>query len=35
MLEVELGCFDRLAMEKVKDRMESIASGEGPTAWCG
>jgi hypothetical protein len=33
MIEVVFGCFGKLAVEKVKDRMYSIASGEEPSAW--
>jgi hypothetical protein len=35
MLEVEFGCFGKLVVEKVKDRMENIVGGERPIAWCG
>jgi hypothetical protein len=35
MLEVELGCFGVFEVEKVRDRMVSIAGGWEPTAWCG
>jgi hypothetical protein len=35
MLGVGLGCFGKLVMERVKDRIENIAGGEGPTTWCG
>jgi hypothetical protein len=35
MLEAGLGCFGKLTVERVKDRMESIVVSEGPTAWCG
>jgi hypothetical protein len=27
--------FGRRVVKKTKDRMESIAGGEGSTAWCG
>jgi hypothetical protein len=33
--ELELGCFGRLAAEKVKGKMESISGGEEPTTWYG
>jgi hypothetical protein len=35
MLEVELECSDSVMVEKEKDRMENIAGGEEPIAWCG
>jgi hypothetical protein len=28
-------CFGRLVMGNTKDRMENIASGGEPIAWCG
>jgi hypothetical protein len=34
MPEVEFGCFDKLVVEKVKDRMGSIFGGEESIAWC-
>jgi hypothetical protein len=34
MSEVEFGCFDKLVVEKVKDRMGSIFGGEESIAWC-
>jgi hypothetical protein len=33
--KVGLGCFGMLVVDRVKGRMENIAGGEGPTAWCG
>jgi hypothetical protein len=33
--ELGLGCFGRLAVEKMKVRMESIVGGREPIAWCG
>jgi hypothetical protein len=35
MPEVVLDWFGRLVVEKVKDSMESIVSGDGFIAWCG
>jgi uncharacterized membrane protein YeaQ/YmgE (transglycosylase-associated protein family) len=35
MPEVWLGCSDSVVAEKMKDRMENIAGGEEPIAWCG
>jgi hypothetical protein len=35
MPEVELDWSDKPVMEKVKDRMESIADDGGSIAWCG
>jgi hypothetical protein len=35
MPEVELGLFDKLVMEKVGDKMESVVDDEGSIAWCG
>jgi hypothetical protein len=34
MPEVGLGYFDKLVVERVKERIESIAGSEGPIAWC-
>jgi hypothetical protein len=34
MSGVGFGCYDRLVVENVKDRMGNIASGEEPIAWC-
>jgi hypothetical protein len=28
------GWFDRLVLEKAKDRMANIGGGGGPIAWC-
>jgi hypothetical protein len=33
MLEAGLGCFGKPTVERVKDRMESIAGSEGPIVW--
>jgi hypothetical protein len=33
--EVERGLFDKLVVEKVRDKMESIADDGGSIAWCG
>jgi hypothetical protein len=30
-----IGCFGKLAVEEAKDKMENIAGGEEPIAWCG
>jgi hypothetical protein len=35
MPEVELDWFDKPAMEKVKDGMESTADDGGSIVWCG
>jgi hypothetical protein len=35
MPEVELGCFGVFEVERVRDRMVSIAGGWETTAWCG
>jgi hypothetical protein len=35
MPEVGLGCFGRLVVKKMKDRIGNITGGEGPIAWCG
>jgi hypothetical protein len=35
MLEVGLGYFGKLVVERVKDKMENIASSEGPIIRCG
>jgi hypothetical protein len=35
MPEVGLGCFGVFEVEKVRDRMVSIAIGWESTAWCG
>jgi hypothetical protein len=35
MSEVVPDWFGRLVVKKAKDRMESIAGGEGSIAWCG
>jgi hypothetical protein len=35
MPEVGFGCFDKLAVEKVKYMMDCIVGGEEPIAWCG
>jgi hypothetical protein len=35
MPEVGFVYFGKIVMERVKDRMENIAGGEGPIAWCG
>jgi hypothetical protein len=35
MPEVGLGCFGKLVVERVNDRMENIAGSEDPIAWCG
>jgi hypothetical protein len=35
MPEVGFDCFGKLMVERAKGRMESIAGGEGPIAWCG
>jgi hypothetical protein len=32
--EVGFGCFDKLVVEKAKDRTGSIVDGEEPIAWC-
>jgi hypothetical protein len=34
-LELELGCFGRLAVERAKGKMENIVSGGESIAWCG
>jgi hypothetical protein len=34
MSEVVLDWFGRIVVKKVKDKMVSIAGGEGPIAWC-
>jgi hypothetical protein len=34
MPEVGLGCFGVFVVEKVKDRMVSIAGGCESTSWC-
>jgi hypothetical protein len=34
MPEVGFDCFDKLVVKKVNDRMENIAGGEEPIAWC-
>jgi hypothetical protein len=34
MMEVGFWCFGRVAVEKMKDWMKSIADGGGPIAWC-
>jgi hypothetical protein len=34
MPEVELGLFEKLVMEKVRDKMESVVDDEGSIAWC-
>jgi hypothetical protein len=35
MPKVELECSDSVVVEKVKDKMENLAGGEEPIAWCG
>jgi hypothetical protein len=35
MPEVGFGCFGKLVVEEVKDRMKNIAGGAEPIAWCG
>jgi hypothetical protein len=35
MSEVGFVYFGKIVVERVKDRMENIAGGEGPIAWCG
>jgi hypothetical protein len=35
MSEVVLDWFGKLVVKKVKDKMVSIAGGEGSIAWCG
>jgi hypothetical protein len=35
MPEVVLDWFDRLVVKRAKDKMVSIAGGEGSIAWCG
>jgi hypothetical protein len=35
MLEVGLGYFGKLVVERAKDRMENVASSEGAIAWYG
>jgi hypothetical protein len=32
---VKFGCFAKLVVERVKDRIENITGGEGPIEWCG
>jgi hypothetical protein len=35
MLEVSLGYFGKLVVERAKDMIENIADSEGPIAWYG
>jgi hypothetical protein len=35
MPEVGFGCSYSVVLKKVKDRMENIAGGDEPIAWCG